>query len=839
MTHGPSPRRAGLTRALLRSICAALALLLLLAGPAGAAPHAPTPAPSADTLRIDATLDATRSQLDAIQKRLADDIDDAELARLRDGALAIQARADQTAAALAPQLDGVKARLAELGPAPEAGAVAPEAADVAAQRSALNRDSATLDAQLKLARLLGVEGEQAANLISDLRRTRFQARLGERTASILAPAFWTELGANLPRDLSRLAPLRTELTDTVRAAPGWLWPLAALALTALGAARWWLGRWLMRLTASRVPAGRLRRSALAAALATLGTLAPGLMALTLHAALDAPGQLSEPVESLLAGLVGVVFFGGYVAGLGHALLSPERPSWRLPPLPDNTARRMRIYPRLLGTVVVVGWLGERLASTVSATLTTAVAWNCIYGLVLALMMGSTLLRIERLRHEAFADPAQPDPAPRPTWLALLIGAGWVALVASVASFAIGYVALGAFITRQVAWVAIVGTTAYLLLTLIDDACMGLVAERARRDDAAAPAGHGGHAGHPDHGGQTAGADPADAPRPGGARQLAVLASGLLRLVLLLFALAIVLAPFGAGPDELAHRGAQLGEGLAIGEINLSPYALLRALVVFAGGMFAVRIARDWLAERFLPTTRVDAGMRASMTSLLGYAGGVFAFALALSAVGLSLDRIAWVASALSVGIGFGLQAVVQNFVSGLILLAERPVKVGDWVALGGVEGDILRINVRATEIQMGDRSTVIVPNSEFITKTVRNVTRADPLGLVQIKLPMPLDCDVNRVRATMLEAFTAHEAVLPGPAPSVYLDGIDGGNLVFNATGFVGSPRDSYGVRSALLFDVLGRLRAAGIGMARQPTMLLREAPAAAAAPPSLPQPPA
>ena len=115
-------------------------------------------------------------------------------------------------------------------------------------------------------------------------------------------------------------------------------------------------------------------------------------------------------------------------------------------------------------------------------------------------------------------------------------------------------------------------------------------------------------------------------------------------------------------------------------------------------------------------------MRSSLTTLLGYVGGIVVIAIALSALGIGVERIAWVASALSVGIGFGLQAIVQNFISGLILLAERPVKVGDWVVLGTSEGDVRRINVRATEIQLGDRSTLIVPNSEFITKTVRNMT---------------------------------------------------------------------------------------------------------------------
>jgi potassium-dependent mechanosensitive channel len=213
-------------------------------------------------------------------------------------------------------------------------------------------------------------------------------------------------------------------------------------------------------------------------------------------------------------------------------------------------------------------------------------------------------------------------------------------------------------------------------------------------------------------------------------------------------------------------------------------------------------------------------MQTSAATLLGYLGYVLAVSLSLSAVGIGLDRIAWVASALSVGIGFGLQAVVSNFVSGLILLAERPVRVGDWVSLGTVEGDIRRINMRATEIQLGDRSTVIVPNSEFITKTVRNVTHANPLGLVQLKLPMPLATPAEDVRALLLDIFHAHPDVLDAPAPNVQLDGIDNGNLVFNATGFVASPRASYGVRSALLFEALKKLAAANIELSRPPQII-------------------
>src|SRR6185312_4072273 len=157
---------------------------------------------------------------------------------------------------------------------------------------------------------------------------------------------------------------------------------------------------------------------------------------------------------------------------------------------------------------------------------------------------------------------------------------------------------------------------------------------------------------------------------------------------------LVLAPFDAGPTELAQRTLQLFSGLKLGQLNIEPGTVLGAVAVFVLGLVALRMLKRWLRDQLLPATAMDPGMRDSIVTLLGYLGGVLVFALALAALNVSLQSIAWIASALSVGIGFGLQAVVQNFISGLILLVERPVKVGDWVSLSSeVEGDIRRINV--------------------------------------------------------------------------------------------------------------------------------------------------
>src|SRR5690606_30734211 len=350
----------------------------------------------------------------------------------------------------------------------------------------------------------------------------------------------------------------------------------------------------------------------------------------------------------------------------------------------------------------------------------------------------------RLQQQAREADEDGHPAPRPFWLSALAAAAWTVLAVSVASVLAGYVAFGSFLVKQLLWTLAILCSTYLLSVLIEDGFSTLLA--------------------PSPG------DDADA-RHRVRGQAAVLLSGIGRVAVTLLAATLLLAPFGEGPSDLLHRVNQLHSGLQIGEVHLRPAALMQALLVLALCLLGVRLLKRWLANRYLPTTELDPGMQLSAATLFGYTGIVVAVALALSALGIGLERVAWIASALSVGIGFGLRAVVQNFVSGLILLAERPVKVGDWVSLGGVEGDIRRINVRATEIQMSDRSTVIVPNSEFVTKTVRNVTHANPLGVVQVRLPMPLDTDARRATELMLEAFKAHEGILESPGAEVFLEG--------------------------------------------------------------------
>lgn len=792
--HRPDSFRATLNG--IRSLLLAGLFLLVTAG-AQAQPES-----------IDPSLDAARAQIDSAQKVLNNPPKDvSDLPALRVLVLNAGAQADAAAAVLEPQLASVQARLDELGPL---AAGQKEVADVAALRAELNKTRAVLDAQIKRAKLLAIESDQTAGKITALRRSEFQARLGERTASILSSLFWTDLQLELPGDLRRADQRLDALRIAAQASGVPVWSGVALALLLLLGLRWWADRVLMRLATTRVPPGRLRRSLHAWTLVLLPAVTAGLGAEVLYQGLVWTKPLPEPLDTLLGGLVGVICFGGYVAGLGYALLLPKRPSWRLLPLPDVLALRLRWMPAVLALLIVLTWTVTQLTSHINASLASTVALDCMVALVTCLALGLGLLQTDHARRQALR-AAEPAGWPAsPLWLTAVVGLGWLAVVISLVALLLGYVAFGRFMVQQMVWMVVVLGTAYLLAVLIDDGFMTLLCPKTGAP-AAIDAAVGSVPGQP--------ASTLFRVR----QQAAVLLSGVGRLLVVVFTLMLLLAPFGEGPMELIQRADQLHQGISIGEFQIRPMAVLQSLLVMVLSLAGIRMVKRWLTDQLLPTTAMDSGMQLSVATLFGYTGNVLAVSMGMAAVGIGLERIAWVASALSVGIGFGLQAVVQNFVSGLILLAERPVKVGDWVSLGGIEGDIRRINVRATEIQMSDRSTVIVPNSEFITKTVRNVTHANPMGLVQIKLPMPLSTDPDQVRSLMLEAFRAHEDVLDNPAPNVQLDGIDANGMLFNATGYVATPRMAYGVRSALLFDVLKRLRESGIPMAKQPTLLLRE----------------
>jgi small-conductance mechanosensitive channel len=213
----------------------------------------------------------------------------------------------------------------------------------------------------------------------------------------------------------------------------------------------------------------------------------------------------------------------------------------------------------------------------------------------------------------------------------------------------------------------------------------------------------------------------------------------------------------------------------------------------------------------MPRTGIDPSLQQSAATLLGWTLIIAAVALALAHLGIEPQQIAFVAGALSVGIGIGLQSVVSNFVSGIILLAERPIRVGDWVVVKSDEGIVRRISVRATEIETFDRASVIIPNSEFITSAVKNLTHSDTMGRVTVKLRVAFDSDVEAVRDILVACASEHPQVLQAPPPRMFLIAFGDIGLELELRFIVVNVNYSLTVKSEIQMVILKRLRAAGI----------------------------
>lgn len=752
---------------------------------------------------------AQLAQADKDLKQIQASLDDGDtldtLKTLSDRALAVQRDAKAARDALDPQLKQVDGRLAQLGEVPEG---ATEARDIAQQRKAMTQQRADVASAIARAKLLADNAKQLSADIEKMRVTQFSEELARKVNSPLSPSLWRQFATHVPADIHRLVLLYRQGETTARKAiarHGWSAPLTGLVLALLMffPLRLWLRALGRRYAASeRAPDGRLRRSGLAVWLLAVGTLLPGFAAVVLVASLESIGAIPPRLQQLALHFQVATFVAAFITALSACLLVPKRPSWRLLALDDSAAWRLRKYAWGAAGLTFIGILLVEINRASRTSEITTVAVDGLVAITYMALIIAILVSLARLHRRQAAEAAakldaqegdgKPKGVPRRSgWIVLARVAGHVVVAAAVIATLLGYLNFALFVAQQLVWGAVVLLAASLLLKFADDLATTMLSPNSRVGQTIV---------------LTTGLS--------GARveQAGVLLSAVLRIGVILLAVLALAVPFG---NLNAFYGGldALSGGLKIGETTLKPSSVVYALLVFLVVWAVMQAFQRWLTETYLPKTELDAGARNSISTVTRYLGIIAAVLWGLTALGIGFEKLALVVSALSVGIGFGLQAITQNFVSGLILLAERPVKIGDWVKLGDQEGDIKRISVRSTEIQVGDKSTLIVPNSELITKTIRNMTMGNAQGRIQIQFSVPLSTDVAAVRQILLDTYAAHVAVLADPAPSVFIDSIANGQIAINSFAYVSGPRAVYGVRSDLYFNMLQSFAAAGIAL--------------------------
>jgi len=716
----------------------------------------------------------------------------------------IQARLAGVISTLGPRLEDLQARQLQLG-APAAG-LPVEDPRMVRTRQDLARALASVTADVQEARLLSLTADQISATLSERLRENFAARLWTRTRSVLDPTLWRDFFGALPGDLARFGrAIGDELDQAAgHAVAGWALMVATLlfGLLLIGPGRIILDRLGYRRAGRGGGEPRLRRVALASWLVFVAAMTPLVAGLLVRAALVQIGGATPAADQLIVLAIRAAVFGAFLEGLGRALLSPGRPEWRLAPAPEGVVSRLSPFPGLVGAAAALTMFVAGLNTILGVSLPTRVATDCLSLLAeMAAVTGALAMIGEARAARLAATPAGPSAAESDSRLPWVLAtlAAWLAVGAALLAVLTGYLALASFLMRETVWIAGVLGLMALLLRLADELFPTLLAPEGPM------------------GGRLR---TALGLSPGAMEQFGVLLSGVARLLLLLVAAVAVLAPVGASVEDIVQRFTATDFVVRLGLVSISPGAVLGGLGLFAAGLLVTGAVRRWLELRYLPKTNLDVGLRTSLGAGVTYLGALVAMLVAFAYLGLSVAQIALFASALSVGIGFGLQSIISNFVSGLVLLAERPVRVGDWIAIGDLEGDVRKINIRATEIEMMDQSRLIVPNSDLISKTVRNITHSGALGRAKIVLRIDSAADPAQVRDLLLAKLGAHPSALKEPAPAVYMTDARDGAMEFTAFAYLSSPRLAYGVRSDLLFQILPDLKAAGIALAGPATVV-------------------
>jgi small-conductance mechanosensitive channel len=696
-----------------------------------------------------AKLDHAKSELDAREKELGHtDLTAADLTTIRDSVASVTDEVRDIVSHLDAPLAAARERLTQLGPKPKDGE---ESGDVAQQRAEREAVVTRIDETQRLARSLVVQGDQIVDRVSNRRRESFTRDLFHRTQPLISPGLWAKVMADIPRDTRSVQSALADI-GVLFSRNGSIGNLLLLGLAFGVSVALYFGRRNIAPRAARRDEGKTEPSRRATLLGAwrvilVGTVPAVAGSYAVYFALDA----TDLLPSRLLPVAGAILFGlafiAAVEALCDGLLSPEKPAWRPAPVSDSAATRLKLLAVGIATIATVVKSVEALNSGISAALPISIATRGIGSLATALILAIGLHRFADTEQEEEACFGPYVPTKSTTGIggpARLVG--WVAVAIIGASALGGYVALANFLTDQLIWATSVLVLLYLLVQSVET-FVGRALTDGSRLATALQANTG--------------------LRKRSLNQISVLSTGAARVVLILIAALLILAPWGLDSTDIVSSMRSAFFGFQVGGVTISLSSIVLGIGVLVLGIIVTRAITRWLDTTYLPATDLDAGLRNSITTVAGYCGFLLSLALAFSYLGLSLEKLTIVAGALSVGIGFGLQSIVNNFVSGLLLLWERPIRVGDQVVIGDSEGIVKRISVRSTEIQTFDRSAVIVPNSNLISGIVKNRVRGDRMGRLSLTVNVLRNQDPVKAVEAITNCALAHPDVVRDPPPRV------------------------------------------------------------------------
>ncbi len=697
------------------------------------------------------------------------------VARDRDRALSLASRGTMTSRILEAQIDA-------LGPPPAEGESEP--AIVAARREALQEQQGIVTAPAIRLREASARASVIVTAIDARIRAMKRARLIERGLSFIDPRLWyrtvVEIGnavtvgkRNAAQNLGKYGVL-----DQIAAFAVAIALIAGAPLVGMFLWRKLSARLSRRVLEEGSVAKKLLVSVLQDALAGL-IFALALIAMTV--ALMIFLLPIVPVEALVAIVVSVMLAGillGIAQWIGRGVLMSPFPELRLVTLPparaDMALAAIRQMAIVLGAELVIsalekaGFIGSNFARFASAALVAVGAW-LLWQLANYLREGRKYYD-ERRAMEPGGDAPGLDFATPISRLMKLFA------IIAIGAAVVGYELIARFFfASSLLSLSLVGMAVYLhrsFVLVVNAFAKGSMA-RFRRG-----------------------------------LHLLPLLTGLILTIAVIALLAII---WGYEPSEIADAFIMLRTGIEFGEIRISAGDIVTFAAVFFIGFFITRWLQRFLKLSIMPEFGMDTGAEAAILTFIGYIGIFLAALIAIATTGLDLSSLAFVAGALSVGLGFGLQSVVENFTSGILLLIERPIKVGDWIEVGEHSGIVRKIAVRSTHIETFDRHQIIVPNSQLISGVVKN--RSFSTGPARIVVPVGVayGSDLDRVQEILLDIAKANESVLEFPEPAVAMEGFGDSSINVKILAFVHQATDGAPTASALNFAIARRFAEEGI----------------------------
>lgn len=695
--------------------------------------------------------------------------------------------------------------LSALGPPPAEGGP-PESPAIQDRRNAFGSQIAAADSQAKRAGLVITSAELLLRELTDTSQRLFFDRLVTYRASVLDLTVWDaglrEIATTVhigfvdapiawANAQAKAQDFRSFLTRIVILT-------LALSLIAIPARRWLIRRY------GRTPeieAPTYRRRALAGfAEGVAHGLFPMVFIALAMAAIQGSLELDPTFETVFQGVAENLLIFFFVWGLINGVLPRNGGNWHVTNLSEKSTRRlawrlkvvMLVFVFFRGLIEALAW---QPGSDEAAAVFMFVYAIMLYPALAALSMRGLWQTVtERASDDSMGD-VDHSLSVEVTKSEPVLSAGLrrslaLALTAIPISAVAGYANLAYFLAEGAVLTGILAGAALLLRWLKNEFVATMFDP------------------------QTAATSPARRLLGLSDRDISrsVFIGNLLLDILIIGAVLILLFPaWGFSSETAFAQLVKLFRGIQIGSFTLSLADILIAVSLFVITLTVTRLLQRNLDKHFLPKITRDVGIRNAFKTGIGYTGFVIAALIGIAAVGIDLSNLAIVVGALSVGIGFGLQNVVNNFVSGLILLIERPIKEGDWVVIGGNEGMVKSVNVRSTEIETFQRASVIIPNADLIASPVTNWTHKNVQGRVEIAIGVAYGSDTAMVKELLLQIGRAHPKVMKSPEPHVIFKDFGASSLDFELRCFLDDVMWVVWAASDIRFEIDKAFREHGI----------------------------